>query len=189
MREAPKAPDHILMAQRVVKYAIGFRKRRQRLDEAAREQLVLERFAMLEREIEKQSFHWQTAAIVPGGESAARGFARKAICSESARRVAEHVARKLVKQESQRKALGGMILPVTHRPGCGQFVGREKIPAYLRIECGILAEPLYAPASVFGPVAKPELQDFPGGTIMCFEHGKIFRLAVNRRKCDAFTVG
>ena len=84
------------MSQRVAKRILGFRKRRERGDELARLQLVIERLAVLEGQVGEQPLDRQHVAIVPASDGVTRRLEGERIGRKCARRAAEHLARELV---------------------------------------------------------------------------------------------
>ena len=84
--------------------------------------LILQIFAVLERQVEEQPPGRRHVAVEAAGERPVRGGQRKMVAGPDARGAAEDVARHLIEQHDQRQRAQGRVLPIGQGPGNGRVV-------------------------------------------------------------------
>src|SRR5688572_30621829 len=158
--KAPEALDDVAMRERVGISVRGFREGAQRLNELAGAQLIRQRLAVLERQIDEQALHRQQLAVVCLRQRMARGLEGERVGGEGARRAAEHVARKLVEQHDERQAIAWRLLPAREPAGSRRFVRGKEAVAHLLVERLAFFEPARQPLAENAGPAKPKKQHF-----------------------------
>src|ERR1700730_13339952 len=91
--------------------------------------LLLQRFGVLERQVNEHALHGLHASIEAARDSMLRGAERDGVRREGARRAAIHVARELVEQHDESETVRGGSLPLREQPGARLVVKREKARA------------------------------------------------------------
>jgi len=137
VREPSETPDDFPVLARPLEVGIA-------LEEFQGEFLVLQRLAVLERQVGKHPLvrrHRLVPALI---EDRACSVASQRVGGKRPRRIAKHVARELVEQHHKGEATAGRLLPGAQHCRGPEFVVRQKVLADFLVQGGILLEPGFA---------------------------------------------